>query len=80
MATDMIETALASVLEELEDIKKREEEQTKLLKEVMEKMEGMGKRFAEQKPALSSAAQYSPIRGGNCKRYKQTATNDRSAA
>ena len=80
MATDMIETALASVLEELEDIKKKEEEQTKLLKGSNGGNGRNGKAVRRAKAGAVSAAQYSPIGGGNCKRYKQTTTNDRSAA
>ncbi len=47
----MVETVLAGILEELSRIKSREEEQTKLLNEVMQKLEASDQRLKEQKSA-----------------------------
>ena len=61
MANDRIETALAAVLEELEQLRKREEEQTKLLKEVMEKMEGIDEAGKETRQALLKPLNTAPL-------------------
>ncbi len=57
----MVETALASALEELERVKKMEEEQKALLRKLMEKMEAMEKRFTEHKPAPVQPLNTAPL-------------------
>ena len=61
MANDRIETALASALEELEWIKKTEEEQKVLFQKLMEKMDGMEKRMKEQKPVPVQPLNTAPL-------------------
>ena len=61
MANDMIETALASALEELERVKKIEEQQKDLLHKVIEKMDGMEKRLTEQKPVPVQPLSTAPL-------------------
>ena len=61
MANDRIETALASALEELEGIKKTEEEQKELLQKLMEQMDGMEKRMKEQKPVPVQPLNTAPL-------------------
>ncbi len=61
MANDMIETALASALEELETVKKGGEEQKEMLYELIDKMDGLEKRFNEQKPVPTPRLNTAPI-------------------
>ena len=61
MANDMIETALASALEELETVKKGSEEQKELLHELLEKIDGLEKRLIDQKPVPLPRLNTAPI-------------------
>ena len=61
MATDIIEMALASALEELETFKKTEEEQKHLLQNLMEKINEMEKRVKDTRPLPPQPINTAPL-------------------